>query len=138
MSRAVVPKARIGDTEKLTINLGVVDLGQIDLLVAEGFYSNRSDLIRTAIRNQLTAHADVLAQVVSRRAFTLGLCQLSRPELEAIQQRGESLDLRVVGLARIANDVSAALARATISSVNVLGAFDASPAVKSALADRTF
>lgn len=138
MTQVAVQKTRIADTEKLTINLGVVDLGQIDLLVEEGFYSHRSDLIRTAIRNQLTIHASVVTQVVSRRSLTLGLRQLSRAELEELQRRGESIDLRVVGLARIAHDVSAALARATISSVNILGAFDASPAVKKALADRTF
>ncbi len=138
VSQMAVQKTRMADTEKLTINLGVVDLGQIDLLVEEGFYSNRSDLIRTAIRNQLAVHANVVTQVVSRRSLTLGLRQLSRVELEDLQHRGESIDLRVVGLARIAHDVSAALARATISSVNILGAFDASPAVKKALADRTF
>ena len=138
VSQRAVQKTRMADTEKLTINLGVVDLGQIDLLVEEGFYSNRSDLIRTAIRNQLAVHANVVTQVVSRRSLTLGLRQLSRVELEDLQHRGESIDLRVVGLARIAHDVSAALARATISSVNILGAFDASPAVKKALADRTF
>ncbi len=137
MSRELIHKPRIGDTEKLTINLGVVDLGQIDLLVSEGFYSNRSDLIRTAIRNQLTIHADVVTQAVSRNSLTLGLRQISRSELEQLESRGESISLSVVGLARIAPDVSAALARATISSVNVLGAFDASPAVKDALADRT-
>lgn len=137
MREVTVQKARIADTEKLTINLGVVDLGQIDLLVEEGFYSNRTDLIRTAIRNQLTVHANVVTQVVSRRSLTLGLRQLSRVELEQLQRRGESIDLRVVGLARIAHDVSASLACATISSVNILGAFDASPAVKKALADRT-
>lgn len=138
MPQAIAPKSRIGDTEKLTINLGVVDLGQIDLLVAEGFYSNRSDLIRTAIRNQLTVHSTVVTQVVSRRSSTLGLRDITRADLELLQAKGESIDLRVVGLARIAHDVSAALAQATISSVNVLGAFDASAAVKRALADRTF
>lgn len=129
-------KPRIGDTEKLTINLGVVDLGQIDLLVQEGFYSNRTDLIRTAIRNQLSVHADVIRKTVARRTLTLGLQHLSKAELERVQANGEQLHLQVVGLARIASDVTPALALATIASIEVLGAFQAPPAVRKALADR--
>ncbi len=136
MAGQLVPRVRIGETEKLTINLGVVDLGQIDLLVEEGFYSNRTDLIRTAIRNQLRVHADALGRTVSRRSLMLGLRHVTRSELEQLREKGQCLDLRVVGLARIAQDVSAALARATIGSIVVLGALDASPAVRKALADR--
>ncbi len=130
------PRNRVGETEKMTINLGVVDLGQIDLLVQEGFYSNRSDLIRTAIRNQLATHADTLRQTVARRTLVLGLQHLDRAELERVRAAGERLRIQVVGLARIAPDVSAELARATIESVVVLGAFQASPEVRAALADR--
>jgi Arc/MetJ-type ribon-helix-helix transcriptional regulator len=133
----LVVKPRVGDTEKLTINLGVVDLGQIDLLVQEGFYSNRSDLIRTAIRNQLSAHGDALRQTVARRTLALGLRQITRAELERARDDGSMLQLQVVGLARIDADVSPELALATIASVEVLGAFHASPAVRRALADRT-
>ena len=127
---------RLGDTEKLTINLGVVDLGQIDLLVHEGFYSNRSDLIRTAIRNQLSVHRGSLQQTVERRTLMLGLHDLSRDMLEQALADGRLVDIRVVGLARIATDVSADLARATIRSVMVLGRLHASAAVRKALADR--
>jgi Arc/MetJ-type ribon-helix-helix transcriptional regulator len=122
--------------EKLTINVGFVDLGQIDLLVQEGFYANRSDLIRTAIRSQLASHADVLKQAVSRKLLVLGIHRLGADELRAMEQRGETVDLRVLGLASIADDVSPELARATIASLSVLGAFHASAAVKAALADR--
>ncbi len=125
------------ETEKITINLGVVDLGQVDLLVAEGFYGNRTDFIRTAIRNQVAAHADVIKQTVARRTLTLGLQHFTRADLEAARKAGQRLDLRVLGLAIIANDVSAELARETIASLVVLGALQASPAVKAALADRT-
>jgi Arc/MetJ-type ribon-helix-helix transcriptional regulator len=128
--------ARIGETEKLTINLGVVDLGQIDLLVQEGFYSNRTDLIRTAIRNQLSAHAEVLKRTVARRTLVLGLLDVTKAQLERARAAGEMLEIHVVGLARIASDVSPDLARAAIRSVIVLGAFHASPAVRDALADR--
>lgn len=127
---------RAAETEKLTINLGLVDLGQIDLLVQEGFYSNRSDFIRTAIRNHLSTHAEVVKASVDRRAMQLGLVQLTRADLEALKKAGKRIDLQVLGLARIAADVPAALALATIASVSVLGAFEASPAVKTALADR--
>jgi Arc/MetJ-type ribon-helix-helix transcriptional regulator len=129
-------RPRVGDTEKLTINLGVVDLGQIDLLVQEGFYSNRTDLIRTAIRNQLAVHADAVKGTVARRTLLLGLQHFSRADLERALAAGQMLQIQVVGLARIANDVSPELARATIQSVVVLGAFHASAAVRSALADR--
>ncbi len=128
------PKA--GDSEKITINLGFIDLGQIDLLVQEGFYSNRTDLIRTAIRNQLASHADVVKQTVARKTMALGLQEFNRRDLEAVQEAGQKLQIQVLGLARIADDVSPELALATIDSVTVLGALQASAAVKSALADR--
>ncbi len=128
---------RAADTEKITINLGFVDLGQIDLIVADGFYSNRTDFIRTAIRNQLTEHADVLKQSVSRKNFDLGLHDYDRKFLESLRESGRSVHIRVLGLVRIAADVTPDLARATIASITVLGAIQASPAVKAALADRT-
>ena len=130
-------RQRVPESEKLTLNLGYIDLGQIDLLVQEGFYSNRSDFIRTAIRNQLAVHADVVKHTAARRTFVLGLEDFTRAQLEAIRARGETLHIQVLGLARIADDVSPELARATIESVRVLGALHASAAVKTALADRT-
>ena len=125
------------DSEKITINLGFVDLGQIDLLVAEGFYSNRSDFIRTAIRNQLERHDDAVKKSISRRELDLGLRHFSRRDLEAVKARGETLHLHVLGLASIATDVSPELARDTIASLHVLGALQASPEVRAALRDRT-
>jgi Arc/MetJ-type ribon-helix-helix transcriptional regulator len=128
--------SRTPDTEKLTINLGFVDLGQIELLVRNGFYSNRSDFIRTAIRNQLATHAEATKQATTRLTLELGLRHLSRQELETLQAKGEQLEIRVLGLATIDDDVSPELARATIASITVLGAFNASAGVKAALADR--
>ena len=124
------------DTEKITINLGYVDLGQIDLMVQEGFYSNRTDFIRTAIRNQLERHADVVKQSTVRNSLDLGLRNFSREDLEAARRAGEMLHINVLGLATIAQDVTPDLARATIASISVLGALHATPAVKAALADR--
>ena len=124
------------ESEKITINLGYVDLGRIDLLVREGFYSNRTDFIRTAIRNQLSAQADAVTQSVVRHTLELGMRQFSRADLEAVKAAGEELHIKVVGLARIAADVTPALARATIASITVLGALQASAEVKSALAGR--
>jgi Arc/MetJ-type ribon-helix-helix transcriptional regulator len=128
------PKA--GDSEKITINLGYVDLGHIDLLVQEGFFSNRTDFIRTAIRNQLERHAEVTRQSVTRKSVELGLRHYSREDLEATRAAGGTIHIRVLGLARIADDVTPELALATIASVEVLGALHASPAVKAALSDR--
>ena len=122
--------------EKITINLGCVDLGQIDLLVQEGFYANRTDLIRTAIRTQLATHSEVVRQVVLRKTLVLGIQHYSQADLLALQAAGEKLDIRVLGLASIAPDVSPALALATIASITVLGALHASPAVKAALLQR--
>jgi len=124
------------DSEKLTINLGFVDLGRIDLLVRDGFYSNRSDFIRTAIRNQLVTHADIAQQATSRLSLELGLRTFTRSDLEAVAAAKERLEIRVLGLAIIADDVTPALARETIASLTVLGALHASPEVKAALADR--
>lgn len=124
------------ETEKITINLGYVDLGHVDLMVQEGFYSNRTDFIRTAIRSQLERHADVVKQSTARKSLELGLRTYSREDLEAARRAGEMLHINVLGLASIAQDVTADLARATIASVSVLGALHASSAVKAALADR--
>jgi Arc/MetJ-type ribon-helix-helix transcriptional regulator len=125
-----------GETEKITINLGPVDLGQIDLLVQEGFYSNRTDFIRTAIRNLLATHAEAVRQTVARKTLVLGLQHYTRADLEAVRAAGERLQIHVLGLASIAEDVSPELALATIDRVVVLGAFRASAAVKRALAGR--
>lgn len=133
---ALEVKPKNSENEKITINLGLIDLGQIDLLVQEGFYANRTDLIRTAIRNQLTIHADVVKQTVARKSLVLGLQSYSRADLEAVHAAGQKLQIQVLGLAAIAADVSAELAAATIESVSVLGAFHASAAVKMALAGR--
>jgi Arc/MetJ-type ribon-helix-helix transcriptional regulator len=128
--------AKLTETEKITINLGPVDLGQIDLLVQEGFYSNRTDFIRTAIRNQLTTHSEVVRETVSRKTMVLGLQNFTRRDLEAVRDAGEKLQINVLGMATIADDVSPALAQESIESAVVLGAFRASSAVKKALADR--
>jgi Arc/MetJ-type ribon-helix-helix transcriptional regulator len=126
-----------GDTEKITVNLGFVDLGHMDLLVRDGFYSNRADFIRTAIRNQVERHAEAAKRSVERKGLDLGLRHFTREDLEAARAAGRPLDIRVLGLASIAADVPPELARAAIASVSVLGALQASPAVRAALADRT-
>ncbi len=127
---------RGSDSEKITINLGYVDLGRVDLLVQEGFYSNRTDFIRTAIRNQLASHAPEVTRSIARHTLEVGLRDYSAAELEGLRARGETLNLRVFGLARIAPDVTPDLALATIASLTVLGALQASPEVKAALAAR--
>lgn len=128
--------AAVPDSEKITINLGHVDLGRIDLLVQEGFYANRSDFIRTAIRNQLTAQGDAVARSIERHTLELGLRDISAAELEAAAAEGVALHVKVVGLARLAPDITPDLARRAIGSITVLGALQASAAVKAALKDR--
>ena len=129
-------KPKLAESEKITINLGHIDLGQIDLLVNEGFYSNRTDLIRTAIRNQLNTHAEVVRQTVARKSLVLGMHHYSRADLERAQKAGERLQIQVLGMASIANDVPVELALETIDSIHVLGVLHASGALKTALAGR--
>ena len=129
--------AQGAESEKITINLGFVDLGQVDLLVEEGFYSNRTDFIRTAIRNQLLAHGDAVKSSVARREMVLGLQRYTRQDLEKVVKAGERLQIHVLGLATIDDDVTPQLARQAIASIAVLGALRASAKVKAALADRT-
>ena len=136
MADIVKLQDKLPDNEKITINLGFVDLGRIDLLVREGFYSNRSDFIRTAIRNQLDAQAANVTKTIERHTMDLGLRDYSRADLEAVREAGEILHVKVVGLARIAQDVPPDLARATIGSISVLGSLQASADVRKALADR--
>jgi Arc/MetJ-type ribon-helix-helix transcriptional regulator len=127
---------RAADTEKITLNLGFVDLGRIDLLAQDGFYSNRTDFIRTAIRNQLATHGEEVRKSIVRQTLELGLRHYTRADLEAVKAAGEKLQIRVLGLATIAPDVTPSLALATIDSITVLGALHANKEVKSALADR--
>jgi Arc/MetJ-type ribon-helix-helix transcriptional regulator len=134
--RVVERPRKEADSEKITINLGYIDLGQIDLLVREGFFSNRTDFIRAAIRAQLASHGDVLKQTVARRSLVLGLQRYTRQDLESLRAAGEQLHIQVLGLATIDADVPAQLAVETIASIVVLGALRASPKVKAALADR--
>jgi Arc/MetJ-type ribon-helix-helix transcriptional regulator len=138
MAKGALPEARRkeSESEKITINLGFVDLGHIDLLVEEGFYSNRTDFIRTAIRNQVLAHGEVLKSSVARRSMVLGLQRFTRQDLEKVLASGEQLHIHVLGLATIDDDVSPQLASRAIASIVVLGALRASPEVKSALAAR--
>ena len=124
-------------TEKITVKLGLVDLGQIDLLVQQGFFANRTDFIRSAIRAQLATRAATLEQAALRRTLVLGAQHFTRRELEDLRAAGETVHIRVLGLATVADDVSPELARATIASVEVLGAFRAPASVKAALAERT-
>jgi len=135
--KLVTSQQRIPDSDKVTVNVGLVDLAQVDLLVSEGFYSNRTDFVRTAIRNQLLVHADAIRQTVVRKRFVVGQHRYSRRELEQVVAAGEKLDVHVLGLAVIEDDVPAELASAAIATIQVLGAFIASPAVRQALADRT-
>lgn len=127
---------KIPESEKITINLGFVDLGQIELLVQEGFYSNRSDFIRTAVRNQIGRHAEAVREIVIRKSVDLGLRHITRAELEAAQAAGQMLAIRALGLVVIAPDISVDLARATISALSVLGTLQAPDTLKAALADR--
>ena len=129
-------RAKTADSEKITINLGFVDLGHVDLLVQDGFYANRTDFIRTAIRNQLERHSDAAKKSVARKQLDLGLRHYSRADLEAARAAGEMIDIQVLGLASVAPDVTPELARETIASIHVLGALHLSPAVRAAIGER--
>jgi len=135
--KLVESKSKLPETEKVTVNIGLVDIAQMDLLVEEGFYTNRTDFVRTAIRNQLERHNEEIRQTVVRKRFVVGLQRYGKADLERSVAAGEQLEIHVLGLATIEDDVTPDLARAAIASLRVLGAFVASSAVKAALADRT-
>jgi len=124
------------DTEKITINMSPVDLGRIDLLVQEGFYSSRTDFIRTAIRNQLDKQAETVDQVANRREMVIGTLMYNRKDLETLKAKKTRVKIKVIGLFILTQDVSPELALATIDSVTVHGGFKAPEDVKVALADR--
>lgn len=126
----------MADIEKLSFNISVVDLGQIDLLVEQGFYSSRTDFLRAAIRSQIGAHADTIKQTITRKSGVLGVTHYSKASLDRRRYAAETLDITAVGMLVIGDDVTPELARATIASIAVYGVFRASPAVKEALADR--
>jgi Arc/MetJ-type ribon-helix-helix transcriptional regulator len=129
-------KDKNAESEKISINLGFIDLGHIDLLVDDGFYSNRTDFIRTAIRNQLSTHARQAQKSIHRQTLELGLRTYNKADLERLKSANEKLNIKVLGLVTIADDVTPELALATIESISVLGALHANKAIKSALADR--
>ncbi|WP_110514467.1 CopG family transcriptional regulator [Herpetosiphon llansteffanensis] len=126
----------MADIEKVSINLSVVDLGQIDLLVDQGFYSSRTDFFRAAVRTQLGNHDEAIKQAVVRTSSVLGVISFDREDLQRMQHNNEQARIVVVGLLILNNDISPELAQATIKSIKVYGALRASPAVKAALADR--
>lgn len=127
----------MSETEKITINMNVVDLGKMDLLVEEGFYTNRTDFIRTAIRQQLTQHDEPLKQSLVRQSMVLGILSYGRAELERIRARGERRTVRVLGMFIIEDDVSPELADDVLESIKVLGVFKANKTVREILAKRT-
>lgn len=126
----------MADTEKITMNMSVVDLGQIDLLVKEGFYSSRTDFIRTAIRNLLITHSSVVKESVNRQAFVMGVLLYNRSDLEERRLKGIRMSIKIIGMFILDPEVTPELALATIDSVEVHGVFRASEAVKKALGNR--
>lgn len=126
----------MSDTEKITINMSAVDLGKIDLLVQEGLYSNRTDFIRTGIRNLLDKHSLEIQQSVTRNSYVVGALSYDRAELEKWKEKGEKRKITILGLLHLHDDISAELASEVIESIKVLGIFIVSDQVKAALADR--
>ena len=126
----------MADTEKISFNVSVVDLGQVDLLIDQGFYASRTDFLIAAVRRLLQTHAATLREAVAHQAMLLGAAIYSRRDLEKVVAAGRPLEIKVMGVLVIADDVPAELARAAIKSVSVFGKFRASPEVKEALLSR--
>lgn len=124
------------ESEKITINMNVVDLGKVDTLVQEGVYSNRTDFIRTAIRNLLDKHSLEIQQTVSRNSFAIGILVYDRSDLEKVRARGEKLNFNIIGMLSLDKDIPVDLADEVIESVQVRGVFNASEPVKAVLSDR--
>lgn len=126
----------MSETEKITINLGPVDLGQIDLLVEQGLYSNRTDLIRTAIRNQIEKHNTVIEEVSVRHSYSLGVLIYNARDLEKLRDEGRKLSIRIVGMLTLTSSITPNLALETIESIWIRGKLIAPKAVLEALGDR--
>lgn len=126
----------MSDSEKITVNVGSVDLGRMDLLVQEGFYSNRADFIRTAIRNQLERQSTAVDSITNRKSMVIGTQVYTRKELEEKRENNELVNVKVIGMLILTDDITTALALETIQSVTVRGVFKASEDVKTALKDR--
>ncbi len=126
----------MADTEKITVNIGLVDLGRIDLLVQEGFYSSRADFIRTAIRNQLDRQKSAVDSITDRKSMVIGTLSFTKSDLEKKLKENEMVNVKVIGLLILADDITPELALDTIASVTVRGVFKAPENVKEALKDR--
>ena len=124
------------ESEKITINMNVVDLGKVDMLVQEGVYSNRTDFIRTAIRNLLDKHSFEIQQTVTRNSYVIGALMYNRADLEKIKSKNERLNLKIIGLLSLDKDIPVELADEVIEVVQVRGVFNASEPVKAVLSDR--
>ena len=120
----------MAETEKITINIDVVDLGKIDLLVEQGFYSNRTDLIKSSIRNEVNKHEEVVSKIVVSKSYNVGVTKFSKEELEEVARSNKILDVKVLGLLIIADDVPVDLAKKTIKYLNVFGVFKAPAEIK--------
>ncbi len=126
----------MSDSEKITINMGPVDLGKIDLLVEQGHYSNRTDFIRTAIRSQLDKHTPEVQHAVTTNSFAVGVLSYDRSHLERLKAKRKKLTITVIGALHLSKDISPELACEAIESVQVRGIFHASDEVKAALAGK--
>jgi len=126
----------MADTDKVSFNISVVDLGKIDLLVEQGHYASRTDFLVAAVRTQLLTHVDTVQELFVRQSPLVGASIYSRKTLEKLTAKGKQLDINVVGLCMFAKDVTPELALATVHSLKVRGTFRASPEVKEALRER--
>jgi Arc/MetJ-type ribon-helix-helix transcriptional regulator len=124
------------DSEKITINIGSVDLGRIDLLVQEGFYSNRTDFIRTAIRNQLERQSTTVDSIKSRKSMVIGTLVFNNRDLQEKKANNEMVNIKVIGMLILADDITPELALDTIQSITVHGVFKAPDDLKEVLKER--
>ena len=123
------------ETEKVCINLPAAELGKIDVLVAEGLFASRTDLIRSGIRSILDVHDDAVRRV-ARTEARIGYQLLMRSELEAARNSRQKLTLFVVGVLRIQGSVTPDLADATIDRIRIFGTVRGPAEVLTRLEDR--
>jgi len=127
-------------TEKATINIGIMELAQIDLLVENMIYTNRSDFIRTAIRNQLEMHkSDIERLYLQTKANSfepesqvqggIGIYRLRKAALSDAMKSNKKLHIMVMGILLIDKDISPELFEATVESIKIYGKIQAQKSI---------
>ena len=123
-----------GNSEKVSVNMNVGTLSQIDVLVDLGYYSNRSDFINQAVRQAIDQKQSIIENETSKQResngdwFT-GVCVITKDQLLIAKEKGKKLKIRGYGVVVIDNKLDD-LALEVIDSIDIKGKILASQKIK--------